>query len=129
MKIARLRKQADALAQDAHSSRLRYRRHVSRSLSILRRRVGSTAGLAISFSLGFMAGTGTTGSTDDSAPAPRRPPGRGERGVVHQVAHGPLGAGAVKLATAFVARSLVRFMQERSGEAQAEAPPGGSSVK
>jgi hypothetical protein len=129
MKIARLKRQADALADDARSARLQYKSHAGRSLSIVRRRVGSSAGLAISFSLGFMAGTGTAGSKKAGTSARHRQRGHEQSGFVHQIAHGPLGETALKLATAFVARSLMKVMQERSDESQVEAAAGGSSVK
>lgn len=112
------------MADDARSARLQYKSHAGRSLSIVRRRVGSSAGLAISFSLGFMAGTGTAGSKKAGTSARRR-----QSGFVHQIAHGPLGETALKLATAFVARSLMKVMQERGDEPQVEAAAGGSSVK
>ena len=61
MKIGKLKQRADDLAGAARADRLEYQSHADRAVVIARRRIGSTAGLAVSFSLGFMAGTGTAG--------------------------------------------------------------------
>lgn len=114
MKIARLKRQADAAEADARDKWLEFRTHSDRSLAIARRRVGSPAGLAISFSLGFMAGTGRGERKADG----EEPAGSGERtqddkGVAYKLIHGPLGDTAIKLGTALFARSLVNFLDER----------------
>lgn len=112
MKIASLKRQADARAADARADRLEYKAHVDRSLALIRERVGSTAGLAIAFSLGFMTGTGTA-SRRRSGPEPRHKRSRGvHRGIAYRLAHGPLGQNALKLGAALVARSLAKAMQD-----------------
>jgi hypothetical protein len=131
VKIARLKQQADAAEADARDKWLEFRNHSDRSLAIVRRRVGSPAGLAISFSLGFMAGTGrgdreTNGTTAGSG---ERTAGD-DREITYKVAHGPLGDTAIKLGTALLARSLTNFLNERrddaglsdSASASSEAP-------
>ena len=112
MKIASLKRQADARAADARADRLEYKAHTERSLAILRERVGSTAGLAIAFSLGFMTGTGTAGRGRGDVES-RHGRSRGdEGGMTYQLAHGPLGQNALKLGAAVVARSLTKAMAE-----------------
>ena len=112
MKIGRLMQQADEAAARARSDRLEYKAHADRALVIARRRVGSTAGLAISFSLGFMAGTGTASARDgrkyedDDVQQRRGPP------LVHQLARGPVGEAAMKLGMALLARSLMKLQQD-----------------
>lgn len=111
MKIASLKRQADARAADARADRVEYKAHADRSLAILRQRVGSTAGIAIAFSLGFMTGTGTAGRRREGAKSRDRH-FHDDRGLAYQLAHGPLGQNALKLGTALVARSLTKAMAE-----------------
>ena len=115
MKIGRLRRRADELAADARSDRLEYKSHADRVLAIARRRVGSTAGLAVSFSLGFMAGTGTASSRTQGARRRHRDDASGERRgptLLHQLAHGPVGEAASKLGMALLARSLMKLQED-----------------
>ena len=118
MKIAHLKRQADAAEADARGKWLEFKTHSDRSLVIVRRRVGSPAGLAISFSLGFIAGTGRGDRKTNGRPA-----GNGERtaeddrGITHKLPHGPLGDTAIKLGTALFARSLINFLDERRDSA------------
>lgn len=114
MKISRLKQQADAAEADARSKWLEFRAHSERSLEIVRRRVGSTAGLAISFSLGFMAGTGGRDGRTNGIPAAdgERTADREEMGMAYKLAHGPLGDTAIRLGTALAARSLMNFLDD-----------------
>jgi hypothetical protein len=113
VKIARLKRQADAAEADARDKWLAFRTHSDRSLAIARRRVGSPAGLAISFSLGFMAGTGRGERKTDGEPAGNGERTQDDKGVAYKLIHGPLGDTAIKLGTALFARSLMNFLDER----------------
>jgi hypothetical protein len=115
MKVGRLKGRADELAAAARSDRLQYKSHADRALVIMRRRVGSTAGLAISFSLGFMAGSGKASSRADDVQ--RNGAGRGRDGptFIHQLAHGPVGEATMKLGMALLARSLMKVQQDGFG--------------
>jgi hypothetical protein len=115
MKIARLKRKADAVAADARAKRLEYRAHAARSVALVRRRVGSPAGLAISFSIGFIAGTG---SSSRRASTPHTSTHDGDRGITNKPAHGPVGESAIKLATALAAHSLMKFIEEGRGETE-----------
>jgi hypothetical protein len=114
MKIARLKRRADAAEADARNKWLEFRTHSRRSLAVVRRRVGGTAGLAISFSLGFMTGTATRrGKTDAPQVADDgEPTAEQGRGIAYKLAHGPLGDTVIRLGIALVARSLVDFLNE-----------------
>lgn len=115
MKIGKLKQRADDLAGAARADRLEYQSHADRALVIARRRIGSTAGLAVSFSLGFMAGTGTAGGRTNGAHRGSRDDadqGRPGATLVRQLAHGPLGEAAMKLGMAMLARSLMKLQQD-----------------
>jgi hypothetical protein len=119
MKIGRLKQRADELAGAARADRLDYKSHADRALVIVRRRVGSTAGLAVSFSLGFMAGTGAAGVRTDGVPRSAEDNGSEERhrpAFIHQLAHGPVGEAAMKLGAAMLARSLMKLQQDGTGD-------------
>lgn len=119
MKIARLKRQADAAEADARDKWLKFRTHTERSLAIVRRRVGSPAGLAISFSLGFITGTGTGDKKANGMPAAdAEGTEEGDRGITYKLAHGPFGDAAIKLGTALFVRSLMNFLDEE-GDADA----------
>ena len=120
MKIARLKRQADAAEADARDKWLKFRTHTERSLAIVRRRVGSPAGLAISFSLGFITGTSTGDKKANGMPAAAAAEGieEGDRGITYKLAHGPFGDTAIKLGTALFVRSLMNFLDEE-GDADA----------
>jgi len=125
VKLGTLRRQADALAEDAWTERREYQEHTARTLSIVRRRVGSTAGLAISFSLGFMTGSATApresnGKDRGGSGGKQRGSGQG-RGLAYHLANGPLGESAIKLASAFVAGSLMKYLEDHDEE---PATPG-----
>ncbi|MEX2123625.1 MAG: hypothetical protein WD795_07000 [Woeseia sp.] len=125
MKIGTLKRRADTLAEDAWTERREYKEHSARTLTIVRRRAGSAAGLAISFALGFMTGTGTAARKINGKGSGRHR-GRSDRvqdragakanGITHQLVHGPLGESAIKLASAVVASSLMKFLDDRSTE-------------
>jgi hypothetical protein len=114
VKIGGLKKRADRLAEEASSERRRYRSHADTSLVIVRRRLGSPGGLAISFSLGFMAGA--TGGAhkqhrkDGSEPPPRR------KSFAQQLAGGPLGDRAMRLASALIAGWLTKIVDRTTNE-------------
>jgi len=114
VKIDRLKQRADAAEADARNEWLTFRTHSHRLLAIVRRRVGSPAGLAISFSLGFMAGTARSrGETHGSQAADDgERTAKEERGIVYNLAHGPLGDTAIRLGTALAARSLMDFLND-----------------
>lgn len=121
MKIGRLKRRADKLAAAAWSDRLEYKAHADRALVLTRGKVGSTTGLAVSFSLGFMTGTGrarTDGAEERSSGA-----GTGRSGptLIHQFAHGPVGEAAMKLGMALLARSLMKLQEDGIGSAPPEA--------
>jgi hypothetical protein len=115
MKVGGLKRRADDLAAAARTDRLQYKSHADRARVIMRRRVGSTAGLAISFSLGFMAGTGKANSRADGVQ--RDGAGRERHGptFIHQLAHGPVGEATMKLGMALLARSLMKLQQDGFG--------------
>lgn len=114
MKIARLKRRADAAEADARNEWLEFRTHSRRSLAIVRRRVGSPAGLAVSFSLGFMAGTASSrGKTNGTQAADDgEHTAEPDRGMAYKLAHGPLGDTAIRLGIALVARSLMDFTND-----------------
>jgi hypothetical protein len=117
------------LAADAWTERRDYQEHTARTLSIVRRRVGSTAGLAISFSLGFMTGSGTaprdSNGKDHGGPG-REQRGSGQgRGLAFHLANGPLGESVIKVVSAFVAGSLMKYLEDRNEE---PAMPGPGAV-
>lgn len=120
MKIRSLRIRADAMAAEARADRTALGEHAARSWSIFKRRVGSPAGLAIFFSLGFMGGAGR-----DRRHAPASGERRAERkrGLARKLLHGPLGENALKLGSAIVASSLMKYLDERDDERAAPAPP------
>jgi hypothetical protein len=117
VKIARLKRQADAAEADARDKWLKFRTHSERSLAIVRRRVGSSAGLAMSFSLGFMTGISTGNQKANGSPAAdAEGTEEGDRGITYKLAHGPfgdvLGGAAIKLGTALFVRSVMNFLDE-----------------
>ena len=131
MKISHLKRQADAAEADARDKWLEFRTHSDRSLAIVRRRVGSPAGLAISFSLGFMAGSrGPDRKTNGTSPGSGERNDGDDRGITYKLAHGPLGDAAIRLGTALFARSLMNFFNNGrddaglsdSASASSEAP-------
>ena len=124
MKIGGLKSRADGLAQEAWTERRKYKSHADASLSIVRKRLGSPAGLAISFSLGFIAGSsgsehaGRNGADETREAATRR------KGFARQLAEGPLGDSAIKLASGLLAGSLVKVIDARSSGRQWPGKPG-----
>jgi hypothetical protein len=117
VRIVRLKRRADAAEADARNAWREFRTHSRRSLAIVRRRVGGTAGLAISFSLGFMTGTamrrGKT-TAPQTADDGERTAEQG-RGMAHTLAHGHLGDTAIRLGIALVAHSLKDFLNDAKG--------------
>ncbi|MGH8167598.1 MAG: hypothetical protein ACREQ1_10185, partial [Woeseiaceae bacterium] len=114
------------LAEDAWTERREYKEHTARTLAIVRRRVGSTAGLAISFSLGFMTGSGTApgdgnGKDRGGSGGEQRGPGQG-RGLAYHLVNGPLGESAIKLASAIVAGSLMKYLEDHDEEPAMPGP-------
>ena len=118
MRISHLKHQADAAEADARDRWIEFRTHSDKSLAIVRRRVGSPAGLAISFSLGFMAGSGRRDRKTNGASSGNGERNEGdERGVTYKLAHGPLGDTAIRLGTALFARSLMSFLNKGRDDA------------
>jgi hypothetical protein len=118
VKISRLKREADACEADARTEWLEFRGHFDRSLAIVRRRVGSPAGLAICFSLGFIADSRVkpNGGSAENGDDPDYEYDQDDRGVVYRLTHGPLGDIVVRLGTALAARSLIDFLND--GRAQ-----------
>lgn len=130
MKIGRLKRRANELAAVARTDRLQYKSHSDRARVIIRRRVGSTAGLAISFALGFMAGTGTGNARSDGVQQKSRNGAGRERhrpSFIHQLAHGPVGEATMKLGMALLARSLMKLQQDGFGDPPPSAHAAGNA--
>lgn len=118
MKIGGLKKRADSLAQDAWTERRKYKNHADASLSIVRKRLGSPASLAISFSIGFIAGSsGSDRGTRDGADEGREAATR-RKGFARRLAEGPIGDSAIKLASGLLAGSLVKVIDTRNSSRQ-----------
>jgi hypothetical protein len=115
MSIQSLKRRANELASDARRLRSERNEHALEGLAILRRRLGSPAGLALSFGAGVVAGSA----------APRRRPFQadedgkdraGKRNKAHAAGpgfadwllRGPLGVAAFKLAPAFIAGAMMQ---------------------
>jgi hypothetical protein len=127
VKIARLKRQADAAEADAKVKRVEFKTHSERSLAIVRRRVGSPAGLAISFSLGFMAGTRGGERKSDGQAAGNGEHTEDDKGVAYKLVHGPLGDTAINLGTALFVRSLMNFLDERAEDGADPSDPASTS--
>lgn len=112
MKIAALKREADARAAEAQANRRKSRMHADRSLDIIRKGAGSTAGLAIAFSLGFMTGTGRRRSGTD--PDRTRADGEHAKGRSSWLARGSIGEHTLKLGVALLAQSLTKLITEGS---------------
>lgn len=113
MKIARLKRRADAAEADARDKWLEFRTHSGRSLAIVRRRVGSPAGLAISFSLGFLTGTCTGNKKANGKPAAgAEGTDEGDRGITYKPARGPFGDAAIKLGAALFVQLMMTLLDE-----------------
>ncbi|MGH8193683.1 MAG: hypothetical protein ACREQ8_04665 [Woeseiaceae bacterium] len=109
MSIRSLKKRADQLASEAGDLRSERNRRAAESLALLRQRVASPVGLAMCFGVGVAAGL----------KSPRRESnGAGTRsdGAASRVLQGPLGAAAIKLASAFIAGA---FLQPDKGDGAA----------
>lgn len=128
MKIRALQRRADALAEKAQDHRRASRAHAERSLSIVRRRVGSPAGLALSFSLGFMAGSGGAGRGNRRLPKTERRAIGEEQGMLHRLIRGPLGEAVLKLASAVVASSVMKYIQAGRHDSERAAQPAADGV-
>lgn len=110
MSIGKLKARADQLSRDALLERRHCKARVGNVLAIVRRRVGSHAGLAISFSLGFIAGLRRSGSR----------PGRGtRRGRAREQLAGTLAGSAAKLLVALLVNALAVRSENRGGAAAA----------
>lgn len=110
MSIGKLKAHADELSRDALLERRHCKASLGKALAILRRRVGSHAGPAISFSLGFIAGTQRSGSKT----------GRGtRRGRAGKQLAGTLAGNAAKLLLPMLANALAIRAQEPGGAAAA----------
>lgn len=110
MIIGKLKARADELSRDALRERRDCRASLGNALAIVRRRVGSHAGLAIAFSLGFIAGT--------RRPVSKPPRGR-RRGRAREQLAGRLVGSAAKLLVAMLANALAAASQTPGGTAAA----------
>lgn len=103
MLIRSLQQRADDLAWRAEQLRLQRNSRAERCLAIVRRRVGSPVGLAVSFSAGVVAGSRMKSRNS-------RPNSHTDTGgdSFARLLHGPVGTAAIKLASAFIAGSLLK---------------------
>lgn len=114
MSIRSLKQRADRVASEARGLRLERDRRAAESLELARRRIGSPAGLALCFGAGFVVGLKPRKrDADDSA--------ADVAGPATRMLDGPLGAAAIKLASAFIANAVVRRNKQGDG---AGAPAG-----
>ncbi|HET6630298.1 MAG TPA: hypothetical protein VFG91_11040 [Woeseiaceae bacterium] len=97
-----LKTNADHLAADAAWLRRERDTHARQGFDILRRRVGSPPGLVVCFGAGVFAGARSRNRESDPADKARR-----ESHLVERLLHGPVGAAAIKLGTAFLAGALL----------------------
>lgn len=107
MSIRKLRARADELSRGALLERRRCKESLTSALAIIRRRVGSPAGLAISFSLGFIAGT----------PRSRKSGRRGPRGSAREQLTGTVIGSAARLLVPMLTNALVLASQDTAGAA------------
>lgn len=113
MSIGKLRARADELSRDALLERRRCKASLKSVLAIVRRRVGSPAGLAISFSLGFIAGT----------PRSRKPGRRGpRRGGAREHLAGTVMGSAARLLVPTLMNALVLASQNAPGAGHGHQP-------
>lgn len=104
-----LKTNADHLAADAARLRRERNAHARRSYAIVQRRVSSPPGLVLCFGAGVFAGARLRHRERHPEHERRhdRRPERRESGLAEWLLHGPLGAAAVKLGTAFLAGALM----------------------
>ncbi|HZD51848.1 MAG TPA: hypothetical protein VE175_02270 [Woeseiaceae bacterium] len=116
MTIRDLRRRADGLAGEAERLRGARNAHAVRSVAILGQRIASPAGLVLCFGAGILIGR-------PSSRAPERPTRSAgdSRGKVGWLLESPVGAAALRLASAFVTGAAV------GSDEQAHGP--GPSVK
>lgn len=100
-----LKTNADHLAADAARLRRERNAHARRSYAIVQRRVSSPPGLVLCFGAGVFAGARLRHRELHPEHERRhdRRPARREIGLTEWLLHGPLGAAAIKLGTAFIA--------------------------
>jgi hypothetical protein len=105
-----LKARADRVAGDAARLRQVRNEHARHGYRILKQRAGSPLGLTLSFGAGVFAGARSRrpdgpGGEDREM---RRAPEPREEGLMHRLLHGPFGAVAIRLGTAFIAGSLMQ---------------------
>ena len=108
-----LKSEADRLALDAAWLQRERNAHARRGYALFRRRIGSPLGLAACFGAGVFAGARVRrpapgNSGDHRSPGHRGEPERSESGLAGRILHGPVGAAALRLATAYVAGALMK---------------------
>lgn len=106
-----LKTRADRLAGDAGRLRRERNEHARRGYEILRHRAGSPLGLTVCFGAGVFAGARSRrpdapGNGNDRGKRPA--PEHREEAFAHRLLHGPVGAAAIKLGTAFIAGRLMQ---------------------
>lgn len=124
MRIGSLRKRADALSEDAWQHRRMLREHARRSFAIFRRRLGTTGGIAICFSLGFLVGLRQSEKKKRAHRADGRAPPR-RKAASGRLAAGRLGeslAGSiVKLVSGLIAGVVMKLLEAQKTAAAAPA--------
>lgn len=127
MRIGRLKRRADELVTQARSDRRQFKSHAEQALAIVRRRMGSTAGLAVCFSLGFMAGIRPADGRSADAGS-NRSDGAGSKGrrptFMLRLVQGPVGEAAMKLGMALLTRSLMKLQEDDAADASAAVGTG-----
>jgi hypothetical protein len=106
MGIRRKKARVDQLVREAESQRLARDQHAGNALDLVRRRVSSPLGLAVSFGAGAAIGYR------------RRPPQLDDNGDrdswVQRIVDGPVGHIAIRIATATMANAIMKAI--RSGD-------------
>jgi hypothetical protein len=110
--FGQLKRDADGLAADAAWLQRERNAHARRGYAMLKRRIGSPAGLVACFGAGVFAGARSRRRTPDedggNDPRSRNGSQRREGGLARRVLQGPAGAVALRLGTAWLAGALMR---------------------
>ena len=102
----KLKARADRIAGDGARLRQARDQHARRGYRILKRRAASPLALTLCFGAGVFAGARSrrrAGPGEDREN--RRAP---DEGFTHRLLHGPVGAAAIRLGTAYLAGSLIQ---------------------
>jgi hypothetical protein len=111
-----LKARADRIAGDGARLRQARDQHALRGYRILKRRAGSPLALTLCFGAGVFAGARSRRRDGELDRETRRAPDRREEGFTHRLLHGPVGAAAIRLGTAFLAGSLMQPDQPEPSE-------------